>query len=267
MAVVFHCVGGHGDDSGSFCARRFGFVFADAFGGLVAVQFGHLAVHEYDGEGSLGKQGEGFEAVVGDDGFVAELLEGVKGDGLVNFVVFHNEDVEVFDGGLRRRRNVSGRRVAGGRIFGFVCLLCRLKAGKELSSLDGFGEQGVDAAFVQSGSGNLFSNGREEKFSDVLPSRHGVGGGAQFEAAVGGDIGIDNQAVYRRFFFGAVFLQDSACLGGGVSHGEVDAVRREDLPDGAAKGSVVLDEENAEAVQTAGLGRSCVGRFAERFEG
>jgi len=97
MSVVFfHGVGGHGDDVGSF---RRGEAGTNTVGRFEAIHFGHLDVHE-DKVVFLAFDGlDGFEAVGGKVGVIAELLEDAKGDLLVDDVVFGDQDFQRKAGG------------------------------------------------------------------------------------------------------------------------------------------------------------------------
>ena len=107
--VVGEDGGGEGDDPGLFA---FGEEFADFAGGLEAVHFGHVHVHEDEVEAAGFGGGDGFEAVVGDVGFDADFAEDGGGDFLVHEVV-----------SARRTRSeekaARGMGERGGGVFGF----------------------------------------------------------------------------------------------------------------------------------------------------
>lgn len=91
LAVAFEGVGGHGDDPG---AALDGVLGAEAAGAFEAVHDGHLHVEEDYVVGVAGDGGEGFGAVEGVGGGVAEFLEEEAGDALVYGVVLDEEEAE-----------------------------------------------------------------------------------------------------------------------------------------------------------------------------
>jgi len=102
FAFTAHGIGGHGDDAhgGAVGAG------ADAAGRLVAVEFGHLAIHEDKVVGADVERGEDLESVAGDIGLVTDVVEEAEGDLLVDDVIFSQEDADGLlarAGGARRR--------------------------------------------------------------------------------------------------------------------------------------------------------------------
>lgn len=90
MFIFFEDIGGHSDD-------RWGMVlpfFDNFFGGFCSVHFGHIEVHKDEVVGLFFEFLDGFVSVVGDIDGVAELLEEVLDDFLVDGVIFYDEDME-----------------------------------------------------------------------------------------------------------------------------------------------------------------------------
>ena len=78
-----------------------GFEEADLSGGVKAVHFGHLAVHEDDVVGGARDGIDSFFAIGGAVAGEAGLMEKLDGDHLINFVVFDEEDADVGETGFR----------------------------------------------------------------------------------------------------------------------------------------------------------------------
>ncbi len=96
FAVAVEGIGGHGDDAdaGAAGGSEVSFQLADAPGGLVTVEFGHLAVHEDSVIGEAAEGFDGFEAIGDGVGGAAEFSQLAQGDFLVYGVILREEDTE-----------------------------------------------------------------------------------------------------------------------------------------------------------------------------
>ncbi len=96
FAVAVEGIGGHGDDAdaGAAGGSEVSFQLADAPGGLVTVEFGHLAVHEDSVIGEAAEGFDGFEAIGDGVGGAAEFSQLAQGDFLVYGVILGEEDAE-----------------------------------------------------------------------------------------------------------------------------------------------------------------------------
>ncbi len=94
FAVSGNCFSGEGDDRHSRRPRRGGFPFANEAAGFEAVHVGHLAVHEYCIETSLGGFLDGESAVSDDFAGTPGAAKEFFGDELVHLVVFSDQEMQ-----------------------------------------------------------------------------------------------------------------------------------------------------------------------------
>ncbi len=137
LAVPLHRVGCHGDDSGALATTP---LAVDAASRLQAVHLRHLDVHEDDVVWSPPKCLERVEAVHGDVGSVAQLLEQPERQLPVDRVVLGEQDAQL----RRRSRDRVGLKLV--RVF----RACRLRA-----------DCGRDGVVEQGGLDRLREKGRE----------------------------------------------------------------------------------------------------------
>ncbi|MFM1941794.1 MAG: hypothetical protein RI897_776 [Verrucomicrobiota bacterium] len=177
FAVAVHGVGGHGDDGdGGWGGGRGVGGGADCPGGFESIHDGHLAVHEDEVIGGIAEHFEGFLAVRGDIGLVAESGESFGGDDLVGGVVFDDEEPLVF-------YRVGGGRLGWGSGGWFGC-------GWGGGVADGFEESGAADGF----SDTVFEPGFEEAGAVAVEHE-----GGEEEEAGGLDGGVGFDVLGERF--------------------------------------------------------------------
>lgn len=121
VTVADHGVGGEGNDWQVGAGRLF--KGAQLCGGLIAVEYGHLAVHEDDTVGACGDHVEGFAAIGGEVDIVkAEFGEKLHNEFLVDRVIIDGENFYV---GWELYVGVFAFRVV--EVYGFGAVFCDIK--------------------------------------------------------------------------------------------------------------------------------------------